>query len=104
MNVRTRCLVLCICLFLIASVAATAQTFRGSIEGTVTDNSGAAIPGADVKVTSTDTGLTRSTVSNDLGAYSVTELPGGTYTVTVSKSGFKSLTQKGVFVGVGSTP
>ena len=47
--------------------AAVAQTFRGSIQGTVTDSSGAAVPGAQVKVFSPDTGLSRTMTTNDVG-------------------------------------
>ena len=51
-------LVVCVCV-------APAQTFRGSIQGTITDTSGAAIPGAQVKVSSPDTGLSRIVPAND---------------------------------------
>ena len=52
--------------FIFAS-AVVAQTFRGSINGTVTDSSGAAVPGAQVKVFSPDTGLSRTIATNDVG-------------------------------------
>src|SRR5437868_14689788 len=88
---------------LIASPVAFAQSFRGSIEGTVTDTSGGVVPGAEVKVTGTDTGLVRTATTNDLGAYSVTELPGGMYSVAVSKTGYESATLQGVVVTVGTS-
>src|SRR5882724_7243998 len=88
---------------LVVSPVAFAQSFRGSIEGTVLDTSGGVVPGAEVKVTGTDTGLVRSATTNDLGAYSVTELPGGRYSVAVSKSGYKATTLQGVVVTVGSS-
>ena len=88
---------------LVASPAAFAQSFRGSIEGTVTDTSGGVVPGADVKVTGTENGLVRNATTNDLGAYSVTELPGGMYSVTVSKTGYKGAALKGVQVTVGTS-
>ena len=88
---------------LIASPFALAQSFRGSIEGTVLDTSGGVVPGAEVKVTGTDTGLVRTATTNDLGAYSVTELPGGRYSVAVSKSGYKATTLQGVVVTVGTS-
>src|SRR5947209_10921087 len=87
----------------VASPVAFAQSFRGSIEGTVTDTSGGVVPGAEVKVTGTENGLVRSTTTNDLGAYSVTELPGGLYSVTVSKTGYKGAALKGVQVTVGTS-
>jgi outer membrane receptor protein involved in Fe transport len=88
---------------LVASPAAFAQSFRGSIEGTVTDTSGGVVPGAEVKVTGTENGLVRTATTNDLGAYSVTELPGGMYSVAVSKTGYKGAALKGVQVTVGTS-
>src|ERR1700741_3083119 len=67
----------------------SAQTFRGSILGTVTDSSGAAIAGAAVAVKNLNTGLSRTVTTSEGGTYSVPELPIGTYTVTVEKAGFK---------------
>src|SRR5436309_1228143 len=87
----------------VASPVAFAQSFRGSIEGTVTDTSGGVVPGAEVKVTGTENGLVRTATTNDLGAYSVTELPGGLYSVTVSKTGYKGAALKGVQVTVGAS-
>jgi hypothetical protein len=68
---------------------ANAQTFRGTILGTVTDSSGGAVPGATVTVKNNDTGLTRTVTTTDDGSYAAPELPIGNYTVTVEKSGFK---------------
>lgn len=90
--------------FLVAIFASTAhpQTFRGSIQGTVTDSSGATIPGARVKVFSPGTGLSRSLTTNDQGAYAVYELPLGSYSVTVEKQGFRTTTMTGIAVSVGA--
>src|ERR1700693_1176286 len=66
------------------------QTFRGTISGTVTDTSGAVVSGASVKVHNDNTGLDRATETTGDGSYSVTELPIGTYSVTVSESGFQT--------------
>ena len=82
--------------------AAFAQTFRGSIQGSVTDTSGAAIPGAQVKVFSPGTGLSRTVQTNDLGEYVASELPLGTYSVTVEKAGFKTTTLTQIPVSVGA--
>jgi hypothetical protein len=79
-----------------------AQTFRGSIQGTVTDSTGAAIPGAQVKVFSPGTGLSRTVSTNDLGGYVASELPLGTYNITVEREGFRSTTLTGIPVSVGS--
>ena len=87
--------------FIFAS-AAIAQTFRGSINGTVTDSSGAAVSGAHVKVFSPDTGLSRTMNTNDAGEYSASELPLGTYSVTVAKEGYETTTLTKVPVSVGA--
>src|SRR5579859_7014144 len=77
-----------------------AQTFRGVILGTVTDQSMAPIPGATVTVKNQATGLTRTTPTDDEGQYNVPELPIGTYTVTAEKEGFGAVTQGDVTVDV----
>jgi hypothetical protein len=91
-------------ILLAAMIAAPAwgQTFRGTILGTVTDSSGAAVAGATVTIKNVDTGLVRTTVSTADGTYSVPELPIGTYTVTIDKSGFQTAVTTGVAVDVSS--
>ena len=88
-------------LFVFTSFVA-AQTFRGSVNGTITDNSGAAISGAEVKVMSVETGLTRTVVTTEDGNYTASELPPGNYSITVTKTGFRTATAKNVVVAVGS--
>jgi hypothetical protein len=80
----------------------SAQTFRGSIQGTITDSTGAALPGALVKVFSPGTGLSRTVKTNDLGGYVASELPLGSYSITVAKEGFQTTTLTGIPVSVGS--
>src|SRR5207302_6749980 len=77
-----------------------AQTFRGTILGTVTDPSGAVVAGAKVTVKNTGTGLERATETSGDGSYSIPELPIGTYNVTVSQSGFQTFVTTGVTVDV----
>jgi len=87
--------------FVIMAVASlAAQTFRGTILGTVTDPTGAVVAGAQVKVRSASTGLERATVTSSDGSYSVPELPIGTYDVTVTQTGFQTFVAKGVTVDV----
>jgi hypothetical protein len=88
---------------LFLTCVASAQTFRGSIQGTVTDTTGAAIPGAQVKISNPGTGLTRTVSTNDLGGYVASELPLGAYSITVEKEGFRTTTLNKVPVSVGST-
>jgi hypothetical protein len=85
---------------LLAAVSLSAQTFRGTILGTVTDPSGAVVPGAKVTVKNTGTGLERSTETSGDGSYSLPELPIGTYTVTVVQQGFQTFVTTGVTVDV----
>src|ERR1039457_4783666 len=94
--------VILISAILLVSNLAHAQTFRGTILGTVIDSTGAAIPGAQVVVKNLGTSQTRTTTSGDAGTYTVPELPVGQYAVTVSKEGFDSMTMGGVDVTVAS--
>src|SRR5213594_2145784 len=84
----------------LAAVSLIAQTFRGTILGTVTDPSGAVVAGAKVTVHNVDTGLERTTQTSADGSYSIPELPIGTYTVTVSQSGFQTSSTTNVAVDV----
>jgi Carboxypeptidase regulatory-like domain/TonB dependent receptor len=72
--------------------------FRAGIQGTVTDETGGAIPGATVVVTNQETSVSSETVTNDTGFYSVQGLPPGTYRVTASLSGFKDTVTENVIV------
>ncbi len=87
---------------LLAAVSLSAQTFRGTILGTVTDASGAVISGAKVTVKNTGTGLERSSETSGDGSYSIPELPIGTYTVTLTQAGFQTFVATGVTVDVAS--
>ena len=94
--------VLFACLAYVYTPSAMAQTFRGSILGTITDSSGAAIDGAQVKVFSPSTGLSRTIAANDRGEYVASELPLGSYSVTAEKKGFRTTTLTQIPVSVGS--
>src|SRR5450755_114380 len=87
---------------LLAAVSLSAQTFRGTILGTVTDPSGAVVAGAKVTVKNTGTGLERSSETSADGSYSLPELPIGTYTVAVVQQGFQTFIATGVTVDVAS--
>ena len=65
------------------------QTFRGGINGTVTDQAGALVPGATVEATDTATNSVHKTISSSAGEFSFQDLPLGTYTIAVNASGFK---------------
>ncbi|MGH9670626.1 MAG: carboxypeptidase regulatory-like domain-containing protein, partial [Terriglobales bacterium] len=77
-----------------------AQTFRGRIQGTVTDSTGAVVVEAKVTIRNTNTGLERSTATDATGFFVVPELPIGNYSVTVEKPGFQKSVASGVRVDV----
>jgi len=85
---------------LMAALSLSAQTFRGTILGTVTDPSGAVISGAKVTVKNSGTGLERTTETSADGSYTLPELPIGTYSVTITQSSFQTFVASGVVVDV----
>ncbi|HEY4777102.1 MAG TPA: TonB-dependent receptor [Candidatus Acidoferrales bacterium] len=85
---------------LLGATTSQAQTFRGTILGTVTDSSGAALVGATVTVHNVDTGVDRITETTTDGGYLMPELPVGSYDVTISMKGFQKTTTTGVAVTV----
>jgi outer membrane receptor protein involved in Fe transport len=88
-------------LFVLLSTALlVGQTFRGTILGSVTDPSGAYVSGATVKVRNVATGIERTTVTSGDGSYRVPELPIGTYSVTVTQTGFQTAVTNDVVVDV----
>ncbi len=70
----------------------------GTIRGVLTDPSGAVVVNAEVTAVGSDTGFTRTTRSNARGEYEVPLLPTGTYTLTVTSSGFGTYKQEGITV------
>src|SRR5690349_15125347 len=88
--------------FLLAVIATFALAtpllaqFRSSIEGTVTDSSGAVVTGAQVTLTNVETGIVQSVPSNDTGYFRFPSLAPGNYKVAAGKSGFKTVTQENI--------
>ena len=82
----------------VVSVPAYAQGGRAtsSLAGTVTDSSGAIIPGANVTITNNATNVAFETVTNEQGAFSLPAIDAGSYTVTISLTGFKTAVLKNV--------
>ena len=78
--------------------AAAGQAVYGSLVGNVTDSSGGAIPGATVTATQTETNLKREVVTNESGAYSIPNIPSGTYEVVVAVAGFQTFTARDIIV------
>ncbi len=92
---------LAIALVFVAVIPAKAQTDRAILEGTITDQSGATVPGASIKITRTDTGISQEAKSNGHGYYLVPGLAVGTYSVSVSQSGFNTKVINNVVLRVG---
>jgi hypothetical protein len=74
------------------------------IQGTVQDAQGAGVPGADIKATQTETGVTRAVTSGTTGEYVLPNLPVGPYRLEVSKMGFSTFVQTGVTLQVSTNP
>lgn len=83
----------------------SAQSVDSSIQGTVSDSSGAMIPGADVALTNDQTGVVRKTQSDSSGAYSFPTVQPGEYSLFITKEGFAAfkLTQFSIEVGQHAT-
>ena len=92
------------CLAMTLSIASTlkAQSFYGSIVGTVTDSTGAIVPNSKVTVTNIGTNEARSIDSDDTGRFSLVNLVPATYKVEVTKDGFKRFISNQVTVAVGA--
>jgi hypothetical protein len=91
---------LLVLMILLSTSMLVGQTFRGTILGSVTDPSGAVVAGAVVKVRNVATGLERTTTTSSDGSYAVPELPIGTYSVTVTQSGFQTAVTNKIEVDV----
>ena len=88
-----------VCMNLSAQTASVAQ-----INGTVKDQSGALLPGVDIKVTHAETGYSRSAVTDETGAYILPNLPIGPYRLEASLPGFSTYAQTGIVLQVNSNP
>src|SRR5882724_1162238 len=83
-------------------VSANSQTFRGAINGTVTDPTGAAVPNATVKAVESATGLEHTTVTSSEGQFAFQDIPLGLYKVAISASGFPTNTIDKIEVAAGT--
>jgi len=96
----------CIFAFLLLFVSALtlpAQTGgTASLQGAITDPTGAAISGASVTLTNNDTKVARNTTTDSEGRYSLPNIPPGPYTLSVSATSFKGYSQTGLVLEVGS--
>src|SRR5256712_8765725 len=93
---RRRRIVLCLGILIMSGVAAMGQLTTGTITGTVTDQSGAAVPGATVTLKNTDTGISRTAQTGGNGEYDALSPPAGSYKITANLSGFQTVVHTGI--------
>jgi Carboxypeptidase regulatory-like domain len=99
---RRKSLVLLAALGFMAAPIWAQNTSTGTVTGLVTDQSGAAVGGAEVKLTDVSTNLVLRTTSNDAGRYTIVNVAPGTYNVSVAKTGFSTFQAGGQQVDVGT--
>ena len=88
----------------LGAAPAMAQLTTGTIAGLVKDDTGGALPGAEVTLTNVNTGVARTIFTNDLGRYEAVSLPVGTYDVSASLSGFTTKVSRGLVLTIGGNP
>src|SRR6266571_341552 len=95
-----RKLVVGVVLCLLSTVQTCSQTNNATLGGTVSDASGALIPGATITAKNTGTGIVSTALSNEAGAYQFASLQTGTYSVSAELPGFQTQTRSGIALGV----
>src|SRR5713226_8283402 len=95
--------VLVVVVTILVTASAWAQS-TAQVSGTVKDATGAVLPGAEITATQTETGISRMTVSNETGAYTLPNLPLGPYKLEASLPGFRTFVQTGIVLQVNSNP
>src|SRR5207247_11075053 len=103
MNRVVMALVSCLIVSVLASAVVWGQA-TAQISGTVKDPSGAVLPGVDITVTQTDTGIARNAVTNETGSYILPNLAVGPYKLEAALRGFRTFVQIGIVLQVNSNP
>ncbi|HXG56499.1 MAG TPA: TonB-dependent receptor, partial [Vicinamibacterales bacterium] len=108
LNQEIRRIIVCcgraaVVLVLAGAAAAHAQTVSGSLVGTVTDRSGAVLPGAAIVITDVERGTKRESVTNTEGQYTLSSLEPGPYQVAIEMTGFKKFVRDRVDVAINTT-
>jgi hypothetical protein len=101
--VKTCATAIAIAAVLLTPAALLAQAGTSAVEGTIADETGAALPGVAVTVTHDQSGITRAVVTGPDGRFQSTALRPGPYTITAELAGFTRVTRKGITLTVGST-
>src|SRR5687768_1580873 len=91
-------------LMVVLTTASLSAQATGELAGRVTDESGGVLPGVTVTATQTDTGFTRTVVTDGEGAWVMPNMPPGPYRLEVSLQGFRTYVQTGIVLQVGQTP
>ena len=103
-TLRTAAAFALLAIFLVCIPSSTAQIAgTGNIQGQVADSSGAIIPKATIVLTNISTQVQKTDLSDDSGLYSFTNIPIGTYSLTVTAAGFQTYTRTGNVLEVGSS-
>src|SRR3989442_4791537 len=100
---RTVIGVAALCFVVFCSTSIWAQG-TAQISGTAKDQSGAVLPGVEITATQTDTGITRTTVTNETGSYALPNLALGPYRLEAALPGFRTFVQTGIVLQVNSSP
>ena len=98
-----RCLLMTV-MTLLSMVSSTSAQATAQLNGRVTDESGAVLPGATITATQTDTGFTRTVVSDESGAWTMTSVPIGPYRLEVVLQAFRTYVQTGIVLQVNANP
>jgi hypothetical protein len=100
---KTNFRIVAICCFMLCIIGPLygQNSSTGDIRGTVTDPSGAVVPGAKVAVVNSETGVTKEFTSNNSGIFDTVSTPTGTYTVTFTANGFEKLVRGPITLNVG---
>jgi Carboxypeptidase regulatory-like domain/TonB dependent receptor-like, beta-barrel len=86
---------------LVAAASANAQSIGATLQGTITDDQGAVMPGATIVITNTETGWTRTQITDERGWYRAIALPPGAYELRAEISGFANQVRTGLVLTVG---
>src|SRR6266705_1776830 len=94
-------IVLCLGILIMSGVTAIGQLTTGTITGTVTDQTGAAVPGTTVTLKNAETGVSRTVQTGETGKYEAFSLPAGSYEISASLAGFRTAVHTGISLAVG---
>src|SRR6185295_5168418 len=84
---------------LLCATFVSGQSFQGGLRGAARDSSGGVLPGVSFTLTNEATGVSRNTVTNDVGEYAFAAVTPGSYTLTGTLQGFKTIERRSIVVG-----